>query len=218
MPSRKNKAAPVATEAAAPAATTTTTADADSEQGATLLQTGADHAGEVGAGQAGADSAEAAQDQGAQAGSSASEGLDEAAAGSVAPAPARFVDGVAAIAMVAHEVNRAYCESIGDNSQVAWAEAPVDIQQSVIAGVEFKLATPEATPEQQHNAWCSSKIKAGWGHGPVKDAVARTHPCLVPYSALPLEQRVKDYLFGAVVSSMAAVALTNAPVGEAPPA
>ena len=28
------------------------------------------------------------------------------------------------IAMVAHETNRAYCESIGDNSQPKWEDAP----------------------------------------------------------------------------------------------
>lgn len=215
MATRKSKAAPAATEAAAPAASTTT-AQADSEQGASLLQTGADHAGEVGAGQAGADSPEAAQDQGAPAEGDAGSRVGDGAADQVAPAPARFVDGVAAIAMVAHEVNRAYCESIGDNSQVAWANAPVDIQQSAIAGVEYKLANLDATPEQQHNAWCSHKIQAGWAYGATKDPVARTHPCLVPYSALPLEQRIKDHLFGAVVRSMSGVALTNAPVSEAP--
>lgn len=218
MATRKSKAATAATEAAAPAATTTT-AEADSEQGASLLQTGTDHAGEMadagGRADAGTDSGEATQDQGAPDAAAVLPADGSLLAGQ---RPARLVDGIAAIAMVAHEVNRAYCESIGDNTQVAWAEASVDIQQSAIAGVEFKLATPEATPEQQHNAWCSSKIKAGWAYGPVKDAVARTHHCLVPYSALPLEQRVKDHLFGAVVSSMAAVALTNAPVGEAPPA
>ena len=62
------------------------------------------------------------------------------------------------IARVAHEVNRAYCEALGDDSQ--------------------KL-------------------------GPVKNPDAREHPCLVPFDALPLEQKVKDYLFRSVVSALA---------------
>lgn len=28
------------------------------------------------------------------------------------------------IAQVAHEINKAYCEAIGDNSQVSWENAP----------------------------------------------------------------------------------------------
>lgn len=216
MATRKSKAAPAATEAAAPAADSTT-AQADSEQGASLLQTGADHAGEVGAGQAGADSPEATQDQGAQAAPALHEPQrdEDAVAGTAAQIrPVDLVDGPVAIAMVCHEINAAYCNAIGDSSQLSWADAPLEIRQSAIKGVEFKLANPDATPEQQHNAWCSDKIKAGWAYGPVKDAVARTHHCLVPYSALPLEQRVKDHLFCAVVSSMSGLGLSHAPVGK----
>ncbi len=33
--------------------------------------------------------------------------------------------------------------------------------------------------------------------------MAKTHHCLVPYAELPLEQRVKDNLYGAVVRTLA---------------
>ncbi|CDQ41843.1 hypothetical protein [Virgibacillus salexigens] len=59
------------------------------------------------------------------------------------------------IAELCHNVNKAYCESIGDLSQPKWEDAP-----------------------------------------------DKTHPCLVPYNELPVEQKTKDYLFKAVIDTV----------------
>lgn len=107
------------------------------------------------------------------------------------------------IAKVAHNVNRAYCASIGDNSVKPWDEAGEEQQNSIRAGVEAYLSNPGMTPEERHNAWSDYKINEGWKYGEVKDAEKKTHPCLVAFGLLPKEQQVKDFLFGAVVSSMA---------------
>jgi hypothetical protein len=40
-------------------------------------------------------------------------------------------------------------------------------------------------------------------YGEVKDAVAKTHPCMVPYDDLPEFQRKKDALFLAIVRVLA---------------
>lgn len=109
------------------------------------------------------------------------------------------------IASVCHEVNRGFCLSIGDLSQPAWEEAPEWQKQSAIAGVEKALNDPEITPEELHKSWLEVKVADGWVYGSVKDAEKKTHPCMVPYSELPLAQRTKDYLFKAVVSSMAGI-------------
>ena len=106
------------------------------------------------------------------------------------------------IAQVAHEVNRAYCLGIGDTSQKSWEEAEQWQRDSAVKGVEYKANNLSATPEDQHEAWSQSKIADGWVYGEVKDAEKKTHPCLVPYSELPMDQRVKDYLFVAVVGTM----------------
>lgn len=105
------------------------------------------------------------------------------------------------IAEAAHEVNRIYCEAIGDLSQVPWNEAPEWQKQSSIRGV--KVALGGSTPEQQHEAWLGDKIADGWKYGPVKDADAKTHPCLVNYNMLPEQQKKKDALYIAVVKAMA---------------
>lgn len=104
------------------------------------------------------------------------------------------------IARMAHEVNRGYCQSIGDNSQPAWHDAPVWQRDSAINGVKFHL-TNEATPEESHASWLKQKHDEGWKHGPVKDVDKKEHPCFCLYSELPQEQRAKDYLFRAVVNS-----------------
>lgn len=103
------------------------------------------------------------------------------------------------IAAIAHEANRAYCQAIGDHSQLPWDEAPDWQKDSAINGVLFHVANPDATPENSHESWLREKTEQGWKYGPVKDPEKREHPCCVPYSELPVEQRAKDYIFRAVV-------------------
>lgn len=104
------------------------------------------------------------------------------------------------IAKVCHEVNRAYCRSIGDDSQPAWEDAPEWQKKSAISGVEYHLNN-EVTPENSHENWMREKETDGWIYGDVKDPENKTHPCMVPYDQLPIEQRTKDYLFKAVVDA-----------------
>lgn len=108
-----------------------------------------------------------------------------------------------AIARVCHEVNRAYCQSMGDDSQPAWEDAPEWQQSSAMNGVRMHLQNPDSTPENSHESWLAEKVAAGWVYGPVKDAEKKTHPCCVAYAELPPDQRAKDYLFRAVVHSLA---------------
>jgi hypothetical protein len=115
------------------------------------------------------------------------------------------------IAQVAHSVNKAYCESLGDMSIPAWEEAPAHMKQSSYSGVLFRLENSNATPEDMHKNWMKDKVKDGWIYGPVKDPETKRHPCMVPYKDLPQEQRSKDYLFGATVDRMKLILL---PEGE----
>jgi hypothetical protein len=46
------------------------------------------------------------------------------------------------------------------------------------------------------------KVADGWVYGPVKDAVKREHPCMVPFTELPREQQAKDFIFRAVVHAL----------------
>ncbi len=107
-------------------------------------------------------------------------------------------------AMVAHETNRAWCEANGDMSQPSWEDAPDWQRESAIAGMKFHLANPNAGDSASHNSWMNQKLVDGWVWGEVKDPEANppTHPCLVPFEELPLEQQIKDSLFRSVAHSI----------------
>jgi hypothetical protein len=106
------------------------------------------------------------------------------------------------IAKVAHEINAAFCRSIGDDSQPSWEDAPDWQKESAVNGVIFHIENPEAPPSASHDNWYSEKADSGWVYGEIKDPVAKTHPCMVPYDELPTEQKSKNYLFKQVVHSL----------------
>lgn len=104
-------------------------------------------------------------------------------------------------AQVCHEANRAYCQTIGDNSQVPWDLAPQWQRDSAVKGVQYLIDHPYSGPHMQHESWLKEKLDAGWKWGPVKDADKKEHPCILPYHELPLAQRFKDSLFIRVAQS-----------------
>lgn len=106
------------------------------------------------------------------------------------------------IAKVCHDANRAYCQSIGDNTQLPWEEAPDWQKDSARKGVDFCIANPDAPPSANHESWLEVKRQEGWTYAPVKNVEKKEHPCFVPYEALPIEQQKKDALFKAVVAAL----------------
>lgn len=110
------------------------------------------------------------------------------------------------IAQIVHEANRAYCQAIGEAPYPAWSDAPPEVRDPIIAGVEFRLNNPGVSAADQHQEWLRSKEEDGWTYGPVKDLEKKTHPCMVRYADLPVEQQVKDSLFGSIVDGLRAYA------------
>jgi hypothetical protein len=105
------------------------------------------------------------------------------------------------IARVCHEVNRAYCQALGDNSQSAWEEAPEWQRVSARMGVDLHLAG-NFGPEASHIAWMRQKQEEGWAYGPAKDPELKQHPCMLPFDELPPEQQAKDFIFRAIVHAL----------------
>jgi hypothetical protein len=110
---------------------------------------------------------------------------------------------IEAIARVCHETNRAYCRTLGDESQLPWEEAPQWQKDSAIDGVKYHLLNPHSKPSDSHDNWTKQKIADGWVYGEVKDPEAKTHPCLKDFTNLPLEQQKKDHLFLGIVRALA---------------
>jgi len=105
------------------------------------------------------------------------------------------------IARVCYEVNKAYCEALGDTSQVSWEAAPEWQRVSVRMGV-YLHTMGDFDPETSHISWMNHKLGEGWKYGPRRDAEKKEHPCMVAFSDLPKEQQAKDYIFRAVVHAL----------------
>lgn len=107
-------------------------------------------------------------------------------------------------ARTAHEVNRAYCLGLGDDSQLPWEEAPQWQRDSALNGALHVLEDPDGSDAASHFSWVAEKLRDGWVYGAEKDAKAKTHPCIVSFSDLPFGQQMKDRLFRAAVLGVAA--------------
>lgn len=109
------------------------------------------------------------------------------------------------IAKVCHEANRAFCQTMGDDSQPTWEDAPEWQKTSAQNGVQFHLDQlqdgKEPEPSASHNNWMAEKEAAGWTYGEEKNPDKKEHPCMMPYDMLPVQQRQKDYIFGAIVKA-----------------
>jgi hypothetical protein len=124
--------------------------------------------------------------------------VDKPSPEALATLPGTSAD-VVRVAKVCHEVNRAYCESLGDISQSIWNVAPKWQKDAAIAGVLFHIQNPAAGPEASHEAWMAKRIENGWAYGEAFSEQDKTHPCMVPFAELPPEQQFKDVLFRAIV-------------------
>lgn len=106
------------------------------------------------------------------------------------------------IARVMHEAIRAFQTGIGQTAAPPWGNAPKWMQKASRDGVQFRLKNPNAGPSAQHDQWMQSKIDDGWKYGKEKDGIKKTHPLLVDYEQLPLEERQKDALVAAIIDSL----------------
>jgi RyR domain len=50
----------------------------------------------------------------------------------------------------------------------------------------------EHLAENAHEMWAAERIAQGWTFGPARDDAARHHPCLIPYPALPENEKTFD--------------------------
>jgi len=103
---------------------------------------------------------------------------------------------------VAHEVNRAYCQALGDESQPLWEEAPQWQRDSAMLGVRLHTENPDASAAASHESWMAQKVADGWVYGPEKNPGRKEHPCILPFDRLPREQQAKDFIFRGVVHAL----------------
>jgi hypothetical protein len=108
------------------------------------------------------------------------------------------------LARIIYDANRAWCELRGDFSFTHYESAPAWQKDTIISGIRWFISrnVRPVPPSASHENWLKDKEADGWKYGPVKDADKKEHPCMVPYDELPADQRLKDHIFGAIVSAL----------------
>ena len=107
----------------------------------------------------------------------------------------------AQVAQVCHEANRALQDVQQDPiPSVPWIVEDPEIQASTIEGV--RAVRQGIMPRESHEGWMAARYAQGWVWGPEKDPERKMHPNLVPYVDLPPGQKVKDWLFVAIITAL----------------
>lgn len=122
--------------------------------------------------------------------------------------PELYYDQILPIAITCHNANMQWRKYYEQGEGQTWDELSPQTRNGVMDGV--KGALMGLTSAQLHKAWMADCRANGWVYGPVKDTEKKTHPCLVSYDQLSIEDRAKDRLFlGIVAAFKAAFDQTN---------
>ncbi len=75
-------------------------------------------------------------------------------------------------------------------AKTPWTPHPADLSEvRLTAQLE---ALVERLAQNIHDVWAQERLASGWRYGPRRDDEARETPCLVPYEALPEEEKFYD--------------------------
>lgn len=106
--------------------------------------------------------------------------------------------------MVAHAANCKMQDIQGDPCpSQPWDSENELLRETTINGI--RMIRMGYSNEEMHREWCERYWAEGWTFGPEKDALKKTHPCLVPYYELPSSQRHKTEVIRAIVITLSVV-------------
>jgi len=80
------------------------------------------------------------------------------------------------IAIACHNINKAYCEAMGDTSQPSWHDAPEATRDSARNGVALHVTDPNLSPSASHEAWMLQKTRgaSAWKTTPRRNSPRQT--------------------------------------------
>jgi len=108
------------------------------------------------------------------------------------------------IAEVCHAAHQSYRGLINETPQDKWDNLKPERQAKLVQAVYRVINHPDITQQAQHGEWVKCIVKYGWKYGEVYDEGKKEHPCILPYSLLPENQKKKDALFLAIVNALMA--------------
>lgn len=85
-----------------------------------------------------------------------------------------------------HMVTANRLETVAGN----YTPAPLDLSDVILPDGLNELT--EAIAENTHEVWSKGRMDEGWSYGPKRDDQAKTHPDLLPYSALTEGEKAYD--------------------------
>jgi len=71
-----------------------------------------------------------------------------------------------------------------------YSPSPVDVSGTKLP--EELLPLVEFLSENVHEVWVQTRLSQGWRYGEHRDDARKLHPDLVPYAALPEEEKAHD--------------------------
>jgi ryanodine receptor 2 len=72
--------------------------------------------------------------------------------------------------------------------------SPKPIDTAGIALTDGQAVLVEKLAAHVHDVWAAQRIGDGWRFGKTRDALSKSHPCLVPYDELPDPKKTYDRL------------------------
>lgn len=101
------------------------------------------------------------------------------------------------IAKVCHGAHRELCFVMEEEAPPVWEDLDPASRANALDNVRIVRENPGIRDADRHQKWVDMRQADGWTYGP-KDSAAKTHPCLIPFLALPPPQQVKGHVFGAI--------------------
>jgi hypothetical protein len=110
------------------------------------------------------------------------------------------------IAVIVYEATRIFGDAFGDIARPRVEEASEWRLKGVKFGVERFVKNPDITLEEIHSTWVWGMVLAGWEWGRELDVNEMTHPDLVGYNRLSIQQKVRYRLLEVITKTLLGIA------------
>lgn len=88
-----------------------------------------------------------------------------------------------------------------------YTPSPIDTSNVQLTADHAELIS--LLTKNAHEIWAQKRIADGWRYGPARDDSLKTHPCLVPFEALPETEKEYDrVMVDAVVRAAVSLGFT----------
>jgi hypothetical protein len=84
-------------------------------------------------------------------------------------------------------------------SDCPWESLSSVTQRTKLRQVAHVINHADITPAEQHAEWHRAQLERGWTYGPGYDPEERTDPHCLPYEQLPLQQRINEAMYRAII-------------------